>query len=64
MRYILVEWPDIQDYMDNPDYPEKCYFDPNKNVWFVPETWDEEYMWIRQQFDTLIRDYLDLNENF
>lgn len=64
MRYILVEWPDIQDYMDNPDYPEKCYFDPNKNVWFIPETWDEEYMWIRQQFDTLIRDYLDLNENF
>lgn len=64
MRYILVEWPDIQDYMDNPNYPEKCYFDPNKNVWFVPETWDEEYMWIRQQFDTLIRDYLDLNENF
>lgn len=64
MRYMLVEWPDIQDYMDNPDYPEKCYFDPNKNVWFVPETWDEEYMWIRQQFDTLIRDYLDLNENF
>jgi hypothetical protein len=61
---MLVEWPDIQDYMDNPDYPEKCYFDPNKNVWFVPETWDEEYMWIRQQFDTLIRDYLDLNENF
>lgn len=41
MRYILVEWPDIQDYMDNPDYPEKCYFDPNKNVWFVPETWDD-----------------------
>lgn len=64
MRYILVEWPDIQDYMDNPDYPEKCYFDPNKNVWFIPETWDEEYMWIRQQLDTLIRDYLDLNENF
>jgi hypothetical protein len=59
MRYILVEWPDIQDYMDNPDYPEKCYFDPNKNVWFVPEIWDEGYMLIRQQLDALIRDYLE-----
>ena len=59
MRYILVEWPDIQDYMDNPDYPEKCYFDPNKNVWFIPETWGEGYMLLRQQLDTLIRDYLE-----
>ena len=26
MKYIKVEWPEIQDYMDNPDYPEECKF--------------------------------------
>lgn len=46
MKYILVEWPEIQDYMDNPDYPDKCYFDPDKNVWFVPEIWSE---WLNER---------------
>ena len=41
MKYIKVEWPEIQDYMDNPGYPEECYFDPNKNSWFIPEQWEE-----------------------
>lgn len=40
MKYIKVEWPEIQDYMDNPNYPEECYFDPEKNIWFVPEDWE------------------------
>ena len=40
IKYIMVEWPDIQDYMNNIDYPEKCYFDPEKNVWFIPEDWE------------------------
>lgn len=42
MKYIKVEWPEIQDYMDNPDYPEECFFDPKKNVWFIPEWWETE----------------------
>ena len=42
MKYIKVEWPEIQDYMDNPDYPEECYFDVKENVWFVPEWWETE----------------------
>ena len=42
MKYIKVEWPEIQDYMDNPEYPEECFFDPNKNVWFIPEWWEAE----------------------
>ena len=41
-KYIKVEWPEIQDYMDNPDYPEECFFDPTKNVWFIPEWWETE----------------------
>ena len=42
MKYVKVEWPEIQDYMDNPDYPEESYFDPQKNCWFIPEWWETE----------------------
>ena len=42
MKYVKVEWPEIQDYMDNSDYPEECYFDPKKNVWFIPENWESD----------------------
>ena len=48
MKYIKVEWPEIQDYMDNPEYPEECYFDPQKNCWFVPEVWIEDE-WLLQR---------------
>lgn len=40
IKYIMVERPDIQDYMNNIDYPEKCYFNPEKNIWFIPEDWE------------------------
>ena len=39
MKYIKMDWPEIQDYMARPDYPEECYFDPQKNFWFIPEQW-------------------------
>lgn len=42
MKYIKVEWPEIQDYMNYPNYPEECFFDPQKNVWFIPELWETE----------------------
>ena len=42
MKYVRVEWPEIQDYMDNPEYPEECYFDPEKNAWFIPDWWETE----------------------
>ena len=43
MKYIVIEWPEIQDYMERPDYPEECYIDPVKNVWLIPETWIDPY---------------------
>lgn len=50
MAYLKVNWPEIQDYMNNSDYPENCYYDPLKDVWFVPETWvtksEEEIDWM------------------
>ena len=37
MKYIRVEWPEIQDYMFNPRYSEEVSYDSQKNYWFVPE---------------------------
>ena len=42
MKYIKVEWPEIQDYMSNPEYNKECYFDPRKNCWFIPDTWEPD----------------------
>lgn len=39
MKYILVEWPEIQDYMDNPDYGVLSYYDSQRDVYFIPENW-------------------------
>ena len=41
-KYVLVKWPEIQEYMDRADYPEECYFDPRKNCWFIPENWEPD----------------------
>lgn len=38
-KYFKVEWPEIQEYMDYGSYSEECFFDPQKNVWFIPEDW-------------------------
>lgn len=35
-KYIAIEWPEIQKYQEMDDFPEVGY-DPEKNVWFVPE---------------------------
>lgn len=60
MRYIKVEWPEIQDYMDNPNYSEECYFDSQKNCWFIPEEWDSDYLELKELkeivFKTLMED--------
>ena len=40
MRYVKVEWPEIQDYMELPGFQEEIGFDPEKNVWFIPENWE------------------------
>lgn len=32
-----VEWPDIQEFMEDSEYADRVYFDPENNVWFVPE---------------------------
>lgn len=39
--YIEMTWPEIQDYMDNPGYPEEVGFDPQKDKWYIPKEWYE-----------------------
>ena len=48
MKYIKVEWPDIQDYMNRPDWKEGHYYDSSNDAWFIPETWEEE---LDEQFE-------------
>lgn len=40
MKYILVTWPEIQEFMERPDYRTGAFYDPEKDVYFVPEDWD------------------------
>ena len=43
MKYEKVEWPEIQEYMERPDYNSEVYYDSNRGVWFIPETWPDPY---------------------
>ena len=41
--YEKVDWPDIQEFMEDYDYTDRVYFDPEKNAWFVPEDMIKKY---------------------
>lgn len=47
-KFIKLDWPEIQAYMDHPEYKKNCYFDPSKNSWFVPEEW---ISWLENKLD-------------
>lgn len=34
--YVIVTWPEIQKYMDDPDFNEKVGFDCDKEIYYVP----------------------------
>ena len=36
-KYIAVEWPEYQGFMEHPRFEEECYFCPDSNVYFIPE---------------------------
>lgn len=54
MKYVKVEWPEIQNYMDHPNYSEECCYDAQKNVWFIPESWN---LWLKEK--TNWEEYID-----
>lgn len=36
-KFIEIGWPDIQKYQERNDF-YKAGYDPEKNVWFIPES--------------------------
>ena len=42
MKYVKVGWPEIQDYMCLSDFQEESFYDPQKDVWFIPDWWETE----------------------
>lgn len=36
-KYINVEWPEYQFFMDHPRFRDECYYCSDSNVYFVPE---------------------------
>lgn len=59
MKYIKVDWPEVQDYMMRQDFSEESYFDPRKNVWFIPSTWEEEPV---EEPEPGTKEYFDLHD--
>lgn len=59
MKYIKVEWPEIQDYMILDQYdPDKVGYDPMKNCWFVPEEWNEVIIDLEEsEYEIIIKEY-------
>lgn len=41
-KYIKVEWPDYQGFMERLDFHEKCFFCAEDNSYFIPEDLYEE----------------------
>jgi hypothetical protein len=59
MKYVAIGWPEIQDYMNNPDYPERCCFDPKDNVWLIPEDWDPDYLELKEVKENVFKSMMD-----
>lgn len=43
-KYICVEWPEYQIFMEHPRFEEDCYYCPDSSVYFVPEDLYNEVM--------------------
>lgn len=36
-KYVCVEWPEYQFFMDHPRFEDNCYYCPDSSVYFIPE---------------------------
>jgi len=59
MKYIVVGWPEIQDYMDNPGYPDDCLFDSEKNEWAIPEDWEPDYLEVKEVKENVFKSLME-----
>lgn len=37
VKYICVEWPEYQIFMEHPRFGEDCHYCPDSSVYFIPE---------------------------
>lgn len=44
-KYICVEWPEYQMFMEHPRFEKDCYHCPDASVYFIPEDLFEEVMY-------------------
>lgn len=42
VKYISVEWPEYQYFMDHPRFRDECYYCPDASIYFIPEDLYEE----------------------
>lgn len=45
VKYIEVDWPKYQIFMEHPRFREDCYFCPDYNIYFIPEDLYNEVMY-------------------
>lgn len=43
-KYIYVEWPEYQVFMEHPRFEDDCYYCPDSSVYFIPEDLYDEVM--------------------
>lgn len=43
-KYIYVEWPEYQIFMEHPRFEDDCYYCPDSSVYFIPEDLYDEVM--------------------
>lgn len=41
-KYLKVEWPEYQIYMEHPQFREESYYDSEHNIYFIPENLIDE----------------------
>ena len=61
--YEKVDWPDIQEFMEDYDYTDRVYFDPEKNAWFVPEDMIKKHEIKEEEIDIFYEESQETLEN-
>lgn len=42
-KYIAVEWPEYQIFMEHPRFEKDCYYCPDSSVYFVPDAYGIDF---------------------
>lgn len=43
-KYVCVEWPEYQIFMEHPRFEDDCYYCPDSDMYFIPEDLYDEVM--------------------